>query len=182
MIFSKKDLTNQPALVHLGIHPSSKLHLVFKVAMLLEIISCSPLSSVNDAKIIGGQKINAAPYMANLFTGLVNENPVCGGALVAKNIVLTAAECVRKHKIKTVSLGGDKSNNKVSVIDTLIHPNYMPNKVFIPNNIALIKLNDKEMPAAFNQRFVKIRQIIGNSYLSQLIFFLVEEKKALMEE
>ena len=124
LIFSKKDLTNQPALVHLGVRPSRKLHLVFKVATLLEIISCSPLSSVNDAKIIGGQKINAAPYMANLFTGLVNENPVCGGALVAKNIVLTAAECVRKHKIKTVSLGGDKSNNKVSVIDTLIHPNY----------------------------------------------------------
>ena len=70
----------------------------------------------------------------------------CGGSIISKNIIITAAHCVFKdHKFETVVKSGnfDLSSNKIKeskVKSILVHPNY--DHYYKSNDIALLQLSE----------------------------------------
>nr|XP_023968243.1 cathepsin G-like [Chrysemys picta bellii] len=98
-------------------------------------------------EIIGGKKVkpHSRPYMAYLSIRREGRNVHCGGFLVAKNFVLTAAHC-NGDKI-TVYLGAhnikqqEQSQQKISVCRRIPHPQY--NRKTHNNDIMLLQLGRK---------------------------------------
>ncbi|XP_053902349.1 cathepsin G-like [Malaclemys terrapin pileata] len=98
-------------------------------------------------EIIGGRKVkpHSRPYMAYLSIRREGRNVHCGGFLVAKNFVLTAAHC-NGDKI-TVYLGAhnikqqEQSQQKISVCHRIPHPQY--NRKTHNNDIMLLQLGRK---------------------------------------
>ncbi|XP_044842057.1 mast cell protease 1A-like [Mauremys mutica] len=96
-------------------------------------------------EIIGGQEAqpHSRPYMAYLSIQRTGKTYICGGFLVAKNFVLTAAHC-KGEKI-TVTLGAhnirerEQSQHKISVSRQILHPRY--NKKTYKNDIMLLQLH-----------------------------------------
>ncbi|XP_044840800.1 granzyme H-like [Mauremys mutica] len=98
-------------------------------------------------EIIGGQeaKPHSRPYMACLATQRRGDTYICGGFLVSKNFVLTAAHC-NGDEI-TVTLGAhnirepEQSQQKISVRHRIPHPQY--NKTTWNNDIMLLQLAER---------------------------------------
>ncbi|XP_044840803.1 transmembrane protease serine 9-like [Mauremys mutica] len=98
-------------------------------------------------EIIGGQeaKPHSRPYMACLATQRRGDTYICGGFLVSKNFVLTAAHC-NGDEI-TVTLGAhnirepEQSQQKISVRHRIPHPQY--NKTTLNNDIMLLQLAER---------------------------------------
>jgi secreted trypsin-like serine protease len=112
---------------------------------------------VSQAKIIGGSDAKVVyPFMAQLFQqGAFNElAPFCGGAVIDKHLVLTAAHCVKQGRKPWVSTGalasmaiqdlfaedGDPNRKIRQVVGSLIHEEYKEGS--IANDIALLLLSD----------------------------------------
>ncbi|XP_061394950.1 seminase-like [Musca vetustissima] len=114
----------------------------------LFMLYCLAVSVVaQDSRIINGDVINIAyaPYTMQLRT--LRDITVCGGTLIAKRYVVTAAHCMDKMKPEEfIVVGGastvDEPGVRRKVVKGFIHPGYrMLNK---DRDIAVLKL-DEEM-------------------------------------
>uniref|UniRef100_F6SCN4 Serine protease 42-like n=1 Tax=Monodelphis domestica TaxID=13616 RepID=F6SCN4_MONDO len=124
--------------------------------LLLLLLPCSePVISCGHyhpfRKIIGGEIATAQrwPWQASLQ---VNRVHMCGGSLINKEWVITAAHCVTWNYDYTVKLGdisyfATNLSTVVSVKDILIYPRYAE-LIFYRNDLALVQLAS---PVTYNQ-------------------------------
>eukprot|EP00804_Cyclotella_cryptica_P009154 CCRYP_003219-RA/>CCRYP_003219-RA protein AED:0.11 eAED:0.11 QI:116/1/1/1/0.5/0.2/5/1047/658 len=120
------------------------------VAPLLAKLAASHELFPKDPRIVGGIEVEESryPYMVALKDNIFG-NLTCGGSLIAKDTVLTAAHCVYGYEeiyyllVKAV-IGRDDLNSlsgeELSVDYVLVHPNY-DNTTYV-NDIALIFLSE----------------------------------------
>ena len=135
------------------------------VATLLFVSSvfCRPENDgVFQTDIAGGKPAELYPFFVSVYAyDLEYEMKVCGGTIIASNVVLTAAQCVAQRNPKQISIvksdftktNRDRSGYEVfSIKNYLVHPDYVPwNYPFSHghNDVALLYLNgslDLEQP------------------------------------
>lgn len=110
----------------------------------------------NETKIIGGRKaprpypyqislqVKVPIYVGFLPTGRYQYRHNCGGSIISKTCVLTAAHCVKYYKPERLSIlaGTNKlkggNGKRFYVRDIKVHPNYRP---FVSSDIAVLKIN-----------------------------------------
>ncbi|XP_050999117.1 granzyme-like protein 2 [Acomys russatus] len=119
--------------------------------LLVFLVSVLPLST-DGGKIFWGTEVkpHSRPYMAYLNIDRNNSHYVCGGFLVDKDIVMTAAHCNGSHI--TVTLGAHDMRNKtntqkIHAIKHVPHEGYTKKKKF--NDIMLLKLKRKAQINSF---------------------------------
>ncbi|XP_050999119.1 mast cell protease 8-like [Acomys russatus] len=119
--------------------------------LLIFLVSVLPLST-DGGKIFWGTEVkpHSRPYMAYLNIDRNNSHYVCGGFLVDKDIVMTAAHC--NGRPITVTLGAHDMRNKkntqhISVIEFKPHEAY-DDKTLV-NDIMLLKLKHKAQINSF---------------------------------
>ncbi|KAL1501656.1 hypothetical protein ABEB36_006949 [Hypothenemus hampei] len=123
---------------------------------LLPMDICGPISPLAD-RITNGKmaELEEFPWMVLIaYNSAEGISFNCGGTLITKNIVLTAAHCVENMPIIGVRLGEYDTNNidrdcvhsycsppvqDVYVKESIVHPEYNP--VTNQNDIALLKLS-----------------------------------------
>ncbi|KAG3174989.1 hypothetical protein PC128_g17909 [Phytophthora cactorum] len=86
------------------------------------------------------------PYVAELLAKSIDDEPFCGGTLIAPQYVLTAVSCLAWLPFDMhVPLGGQKNKGRSSrkaeqirVVETYRHPVF--NSTWLPYDVALLKL------------------------------------------
>ncbi|XP_033213882.1 trypsin-2-like [Belonocnema kinseyi] len=98
-----------------------------------------------DGKIVGGKYINitAAPYQVSLFS---RGSFYCGGSIISKDYVLTAAHCsdgpANSYSFRAGSTFKSQDGSKHSVLEVIVHEEYGSSYDGIPqNDIALMKVD-----------------------------------------
>ncbi|KYO42614.1 serine protease 57 [Alligator mississippiensis] len=117
--------------------------------------------------IIGGKAVkpHSRPYMASIQ---MDGQHVCGGCLLLRKWVMTAAHCVipRRNPSVRVVLGAhhlqrpEAAQQVFSIVESIPHPHY--NSRTVRNDIRLLKLNQS---ATLNQFVKLIRLPLPNSDL-----------------
>lgn len=92
--------------------------------------------------IVGGKtaEANKWPWQVRLFEDQLDKSGSCGGTLIARQWVLTAAHCTKGFESFVVGYGSNKLSKlkRVESQNVLPHPGYDPQTM--QNDIALIKL------------------------------------------
>ena len=113
------------------------------------------LQDINNSTgaIVGG--VDALPGEFPWFVHFGNED--CGGTLISKNRVLTAAHCIEDGPPETVFVNGEIDLGvgvEISVVASVSHPNYDPiGQSFFKNDVAVLLLGRD-----VNQRFVTLNE------------------------
>jgi hypothetical protein len=115
-------------------------------------------SQERDPRIVGGTTATAGAWPWQVLIQRPGINVWCGGSLIDRSWVLTAAHCVSGFNTgeMTIVLGehnitrNEDTEQRRTIVQTIIHPNYT--SVSTGNDIALLRLNN---PATINNR-VKI--------------------------
>lgn len=105
--------------------------------------------NVTKATIVGGTSVesNLYPWMSSLQVKLEGDYAhICGGSLIDRNWVLTAAHCFNEYKLKRVVLNNPsllsvRKSTVRKIKKIIIHPEYDDSTQ--ENDIALLKLNKK---------------------------------------
>lgn len=117
-------------------------------------IECG-INDYNNVRIRGGKlaKEGAHPWIARLIKSGTKDDVACGGSIISRDFVLTAAHCA--HLTEKIVIGDynrtklDKFENIVSIKDKYVHPRY--DSYGYGYDLALLKLAE---PIEWN-RFVR---------------------------
>jgi trypsin len=98
--------------------------------------------AVPNTKIVGGEDadITEAPYQVSLKYGNFF---TCGGSIISKSYILTAAHCVQRQGTYKVRVGSSYSNKEGTLMEVAkitVHPKY--GKPLYNNDFALLKLKN----------------------------------------
>ncbi|GIY76771.1 phenoloxidase-activating factor 3 [Caerostris extrusa] len=114
-----------------------------------QLCTCGEENIQETERILGGKTVNP-PNRYPWVVALVKKNKnsdeyFCGGALISRQYVLTAAHCLEKEKVSEVrvALGAHNADTDpaaVAVSDIIMHPKYY-NKTYL-NDIALVRLQE----------------------------------------
>jgi len=122
--------------------------------------------SGGDARIINGYEANIEnfPWQVGIFHSVNGNGQFCGGALIDKQWVLTAAHCVYNANNFRVILGASRAYDnqpgkiEVGINKALYHPQYNPST--LNNDVAVIQL---DRSVQFTNRIQTIRLARSNS-------------------
>ncbi len=114
-------------------------------------------STFSNDKIVGGERvqdISESPYLVNFRGG-------CGGTIIDKNWILSAAHCrsVFTRGAKTGVLDKNEAGLSLDVEEVIIHPDY--NASALDNDYALIKLST---PIQFEEGVIEPALIADADY------------------
>ncbi|KAL3823948.1 hypothetical protein ACHAXA_007919 [Cyclostephanos tholiformis] len=93
------------------------------------VMNVEDISSIStfaeDSRIIGGWEAQVGRYMYAVSLQSYGIGHFCGGTLIAKDVVITAAHCVRDGSVTAV-IGGNTvdEGEKINVIKSVTHDNY----------------------------------------------------------
>ncbi len=92
--------------------------------------------------IVGGRSADANkwPWQVRLFEDAADKSGICGGSLIAKQWVLTAAHCTPGRTSFVIGYGSNKLADLQRVDSALVIPHAGYNPDTMENDIALIKL------------------------------------------
>jgi trypsin len=115
---------------------------------MLKILIVLAVAAISKADInrfvVGGKNadISEVPYQVALMR---DGNFTCGGSIISKSYILTAAHCVtdkpdqpNHYTVRVGSSYSDKEGTVIKVAKFLVHPNY--NNPKLSNDFALLKL------------------------------------------
>ncbi|KAJ8708427.1 hypothetical protein PYW07_010552 [Mythimna separata] len=132
---------------------------------LIAIVSVPTIKSLEDLKIVGGEDIDIteAPYQVSLVRGGRHS---CGGAIVAKDIVVTAAHCIsgsypEMYKVRVGSSYSQKGGDLYPVGDLLWHPDFNYSKM--DSDIAILWLS---RPLTFSTTVAPVEMMARNEEIN----------------
>lgn len=138
---------------------------------LIQPIKNYPSKFDRGSRIVGGEetKPNDHPYQVGLLMVIHWWTGLCGGCLLSKNIVVTAAHCLDESTSTQVIMGAHRiftfeptQVRKTVVRDNyIVHPDYDPRMLY--NDVALLKLNTD---VTFNE-FIQPIQLPKNELLDK---------------
>lgn len=128
---------------------------VFSIFMILSLVIACKVRSDSDLKVIGGHaSAETRPFFARLYYEGKLLSSICGGALIGKRLVVTAAHCVAKTPWRLeVRIGGNEVQTEslpiIRVQRVLVHPEF--NTKTLANDIAILVLDKdgSDKPSAF---------------------------------
>ncbi|XP_063545386.1 vitellin-degrading protease-like [Cydia strobilella] len=107
------------------------------------LVVSTPTPSIENVKIVGGEEINIseAPFQVSM---VYRGRHSCGGAIIAEDMVLTAAHCVigsspTDYHIRVGSSSSKEGGLLVPVADLIYHPSFSYTKM--DSDIALLRLS-----------------------------------------
>ena len=110
------------------------------------------------------------PYMAGVMLHFDTGNSWCGGSLISRNFVLTAANCVHLVPSASVLLGASNMNNigeLIRVATIRVHPEYSFDDSL--NDIATLELSrPADLSATINLVRLPNRRQVQSTFESQL--------------
>lgn len=113
--------------------------------------------------IVGGKPADANewPWQVRLFSNKSDSDGFCGGSLISKQWVLTAAHCLVDTKKVVVGYGNNslKSLKRVASAKVIVHKSYNPETMV--NDIALVKL---AKPVKFGGGTASVDMASGDFY------------------
>ncbi|PSV41495.1 serine protease [Photobacterium sp. GB-36] len=151
-------------------------------------LSATASESDISAYIIGGNEVQTNPE--ELSTVYIESGQVgCTGSLIAERWVLTAAHCIKIEQDDNTVTDVDVENIKVftsitdlkditnantyNVVDSIAHPDYVPEKVInpYPNDIALLALSRN----VENSSIIKLPTLVEADEIENQLVQLTEE-------
>ncbi|CAB3225851.1 unnamed protein product [Arctia plantaginis] len=131
------------------------LSLVFCLALISCVVTAPTIKSLEEIRIVGGEdiEIKDAPYQVSLLS---RGTHACGGAIVARDIIVTAAHCVKgarpsQYQVRVGSSYSGKGGKLYPVGDLIWHPAFDFYKM--DSDIALLWLSE---PLKFSEEVAPI--------------------------
>jgi len=153
----------------------SRVSLVLSLVIFMSVCTCADTRKLTQpakrrtANIIGGEDAAVGEYPWQVSIQMMGMH-YCGGSLIARRWILTAASCFTTHlSLYTAMIGMHDRNNHhlgdaklYSISDLIIHPDYEHNsKNGFPNNLALVRLyEDAHVDSVYVEPVALINQDI----------------------